>query len=244
MQTRANSETSWQGKVLKVQIPFTRAGVAQVVIVSSDKSAVLIDTGDGILRDLLALGLSVNDIDALFYTHGHFDHMGGLHSLLGFMRMKGRRAPLYCYCPSGCVEVIGALANFRKCYEGSIPFELRLNEITGEDDVHLSNISVHPYDMVHCGSIEAAEVLDPIPALGYRIACEGEAVAVTGDCGRASPLAELVKDVDLAIIEGTYPTSAGKHKEALDKVHLSEEMACELGKLAREFVIVHRVRRT
>jgi hemerythrin len=42
----------------------------------------LIDTGPHILHSLTALGISVNEIEGIFHTHGHDDHFAGLTSLV------------------------------------------------------------------------------------------------------------------------------------------------------------------
>ncbi len=42
----------------------------------------LIDTGPNILQSLIALGISVNEIEGIFHTHAHDDHFAGLTSLV------------------------------------------------------------------------------------------------------------------------------------------------------------------
>jgi ribonuclease BN (tRNA processing enzyme) len=120
---------SWQGKNLRANVLFSRAGVAQHIWINSGHGAVLIDTGDGLLRDVLAAKLDLAQVRAIFYTHGHFDHMAGLHALLGFLRMVGRIEPLPIYAPAGCTEVKSMLDSFIDCYRGSIGFDLSYHEL-------------------------------------------------------------------------------------------------------------------
>jgi 7,8-dihydropterin-6-yl-methyl-4-(beta-D-ribofuranosyl)aminobenzene 5'-phosphate synthase len=55
------------------------------MLVETDKGhRVLVDTGaseEVLLHNLSLLGLSVDKIDAVFITHGHYDHVGGLAPL-------------------------------------------------------------------------------------------------------------------------------------------------------------------
>lgn len=244
MVQKAREKTqSWQGKQIRVEIPFSRAGVAQHVWIESGTDSVLVDVGDGILRDILQNGFDLNKLRGVVFTHGHFDHMGGLHSLLGFLRMVGRKEALPVYAPKGCAEVFSATDNFMRCYPDTVPFEASAKGIEPNEEFHVGAFMIKAYPVVHCGSIDGAGILDPIPALGYRISRAGETIAITGDTGISSPLKELVGGADLAIIEATFQRSSEANKEALEKVHLSEDVAKEIGKLAKEFILVHKGKR-
>ncbi len=230
----------WRGKKIEVRIPYSRAGVAQHIWLETESSHILIDTGDGVVRDLLGKGLDPVKLSAILFTHGHFDHMGGLHSLLGFLRMVGRNEALPILAPKGCAEVSSIIEGFTRCYADTLPFEISLKSIQPNENFQIGELKIRAFPMVHCGGIEGLGILDPIPAMGYRISHHDETVAITGDCGSASPLRELVEGADLAIIEATYKSSANADKESLERVHLSEDLAEEMGKLARQFILVHK----
>ncbi len=230
----------WRGKKMEVRIPYSRAGVAQHMWLEAGNSCILIDAGDGVIRDLLAEGLDPSKLSAVLFTHGHFDHMGGLHSLLGFLRMVGRKEVLPVLAPEGCREVSSIVDGFTGCYADTLPFGISLKWIQPNADIEVGDFNIRAFPMVHCGGIEGFGILDPIPAVGYRILHQGETVAITGDCGSASSLRELVEGADLAIIEATYKSSASADEESLEKVHLSEDLAEEMGKLARQFILVHK----
>jgi len=233
----------WRGKKMEVRIPYSRAGVAQHIWIEAGNSCILIDAGDGVVRDLLAERLDPIKLSALLFTHGHFDHMGGLHSLLGFLRMVGRKEVLPILAPEGCLEVSSIVDGFTRCYADTLPFEISLRGIQPSEDFQVADSKIKAFPMVHCGGIEGFGILDPIPAMGYRISHQGETVAITGDCGSTSPLRGLVEGADLAIIEATYRSSASADRESLERVHLSEDLAEEIGKLATHFILVHKAER-
>jgi ribonuclease Z len=240
MGTKQTSVKSWQGKNLSVRVLFSQAGVAQHVWIEGEEGSVLVDAGDGLLRDLLSHKLDPNKIRGAIFTHGHFDHMGGLHTLLGFLRMIGRKETLAIFAPEGCIEVFSTARNFVHCYPDTIPFEISCQEVEPGQVFKSGGMTIKPYPVVHCGSIEGSGILDPIPALGYRISYQKETVAITGDTGFCSSLNELVRGADLAIIEATHEKSKEVSKEILMKVHLSVELAKELGKTAKNYIIVHQ----
>ena len=86
---------SWQGKNIRVNILFARAGLAQQIWIEHDNDSILADSGDGTLRDIAASKLDYTKLKGILITHGHFDHMGGLYSLLAFMRMIGSTLPVH-----------------------------------------------------------------------------------------------------------------------------------------------------
>ena len=240
MNKRRTDVQSWKGKSLRARVLYSRAGVAQHIWIENKNGAVLIDAGDGLIRDIVSHDLDPDRIRGVAFTHGHFDHMGGLYSLLGFLRMIGRKEPLPIVAPRGCTEVSTLVDNFERCYPDTTPFEIRRREIRSQQVIRIAGMSIRAYAVVHCGSIEGFGILDPIPAMGYRISHKKESIAVSGDTGFCPSLERLAKGADLAIIEASYKKSKGVDREILEKVHLSEDLAREIGRLAKNFVLVHR----
>jgi ribonuclease BN (tRNA processing enzyme) len=234
---------SWEGRSLTARVLFSRAGVAQHIWIENENGAVLIDAGDGLIRDLISNDLEPARIRGVIFTHGHFDHVGGLYSLLGFLRMTGRREPLPIAAPRGCTEVFSLVQNFKSCYPDTIPFEILRKEIEPHQVIRIAGMTIKAYPVVHCGSIEGFGILDLIPAVGYRISHGGEVIAISGDTGMCPSLKELVKGADLAILEATHRKSAEVSRETLEKVHLSEDLAKEIGKLATDLILVHKTKR-
>ncbi len=58
------------------------------------KGGLLIDCGGDTYGALLRAGLGPNDLDDLFITHAHIDHIGSLPSLIESYRLGGRSKPL------------------------------------------------------------------------------------------------------------------------------------------------------
>lgn len=99
------------------------------------------------------------------------------------------------------------------------------------------------YPVVHHGRIKYYGILSQIPAMGYRISYKGEVVAISGDTGLCPSLKALVKGADLALLEATFENSKQVKAESLKKEHLAEDVAKKIGKLAKEFTLIHKGRR-
>jgi len=224
----------WEGKYLKVSVLHSKAGLATQILVFDieEEHSYLIDVGDGILRDLVSLPkMFYENIQAVLCTHGHFDHIGGLFSLLGFLRMINRNKELLLIFPSGVTEIEGIVTAFQKSYTDSIPYELKINEI--EEETQINQVIISSFPVQHRGSIIGGKELPNVPSVGYIIEKQGEKILYTGDTGYFEGLKEFIKDVDFALIEGTY-------KDKKTPFHLSIPEAEELGKLAKKHKIIHQ----
>jgi len=241
-----NFRSEWENDEVSVKVLFSAAGVGTSILLTSKFTGkmMLFDVGDGVLRDLLASVSTdfVNNLDPLAISHGHFDHVGGLHSLLGFMRMMGRTAPLNILIPADCVEAISIIKGYRDLYRTTLPFKIWYHDLTPGSGFDTDFFKVKSVEVEHF-SLEfdqGAGVLEP--ALGFRAQIGETTVAYTGDTRLCSGVETVVRDADLAIIEATRkqtPDSDFGHR-----VHLSVSEAEELGKLAKEFLLIHRVPET
>ena len=111
---------------MKHQVLYSKAGIATQILVTDDQFFLLLDIGDGIIRDLLNIGLKfpINKPVFIFITHGHFDHCGGLFSFLGFLRMLNHSHPVTICSPIQCEEVESLVKSFRTVYSTTIPFSM------------------------------------------------------------------------------------------------------------------------
>jgi ribonuclease Z len=235
------SPVQWENDEVEVSIPYSAAGVATTIVITSrvtDKM-MLLDVGDGAVRDLLERGSIqfVNDIELIAITHGHFDHMGGIHSLLGFFRMMKRTNQLHIVLPVNCIEAISAIRGFRKVYSDTLPFSFSYHELAPSSQFDTDFFELNAIQVEHYGMENATDEDVFMPALGYRVRVGDTIVGYTGDTRPCPGVESVVRNADFAIIEATRKETP--HSER--RVHLSEPEARELGKLARDYTLIHRI---
>ncbi len=90
---------------------------ASATLVRRGGDRLLVDCGEGTQRQLLRSDAGLVDLEEVFLTHLHADHVLGLPGMLKTFALRGREAPITVYGPSGtaarCCErsavVIGRL---------------------------------------------------------------------------------------------------------------------------------------
>jgi ribonuclease BN (tRNA processing enzyme) len=225
----------WKGRHFRVKILCSLAGVATQILVNDidTGSNILMDVGDGILRDLIALPRTHYDnIDTVLISHGHFDHVGSIFSLLAFFRMLNRKKRLRIISSPNVIELQGLVRTFQESYEDSTPFEYEIIDIDSEQSVQ--DITIKSFPVKHRGSLIGGDELPKIPAIGFIVSKKEETIVYTGDTGYFELLRSHITGADLAIIEGT-------HEGEPSNYHLSVSQAKELGKLAKNHLIIHRI---
>jgi len=228
----------WEGRNIAVEVLFSKAGLATQILVETGDQKFLLDAGDGVLRDLFASGTTPHALSGVFLTHGHGDHIAGLYGILCFLRSERHERPFTVWYPKGCCEVKAILSAFQTCYGTTIPYELAGVPLEDGERVQLGEAEILAKEVKHWNSIQG-EVFSPTPALGYRISFRGDTVSFTGDSAASPALEELVKNVDLALIDATLDDSTAT-KEQRAYLHLTINNARRIARLARRAVLLHR----
>jgi ribonuclease BN (tRNA processing enzyme) len=111
-----------------------------------------------------------------------------------------------------------------------------LKELSNEERITIERIEIQAFSVIHRGSTKIYGVGKRVPAVGYSISYNDQRIVISGDTGMCQSLRKFVEGVDLAILEATTKEKTAKNSE----VHLSIEEATELGKTAKDFILIHQ----
>lgn len=148
--------------------------------------------------------LSKTQLDAIFISHIHGDHMFGLFPLLSTMSLTGRTKPLKIFGPNA----LGSVLTFYKSFWGDKdPFEVDfvpLKMKSPETVLELPGFEVQAFPLKH-GIETYGFIFREVPPCIYRK--EPFRPRSYAYCSDTAPFPELcgwVKGVDLLYHEGTY----------------------------------------
>jgi ribonuclease BN (tRNA processing enzyme) len=156
----------------------------------------LIDCGATSLVSMNKLAISRNEIDVIFITHFHADHIGALpFFILESNYVLKRQRALTIVGPPGLKPHYDALMEVAfpgsKSAELSFPLTLRELEIGKRNE--FASLRLTPHHVVHDDRAG--------PCLGFRIEAEGKVIAFSGDTQWTESLIDIGHDADLFICE-------------------------------------------
>ncbi len=157
---------------------------------------VLIDCGATSLVSMNRLAIDRNDVNVIFLTHFHGDHVGGVpFFLLEANYMLKRRRPLTIAGPPSLKSRFPEImeTGFPGTSDMDLKFPLELRELEIGQQSELGGVRITPFHVVHDDRAG--------PCLGFRIEAEGKVIAFSGDSEWTSSLIDIGREADLFICE-------------------------------------------
>ena len=183
-------------------VNFNRFGMSTLVEAGSQK--LLFDAGRGVVLRLQQKGSSIRDINGIFITHLHSDHLTGLPDLYATaellpLAIGGRKKPLDVWGPVG-------VGNVARGVELMFTDNNRLRAIDGEIAQDATHIAEHELSegvaYEHDGVKVTAFLVNHgnvRPAYGFRVDYADHAVVLSGDTAYAPNLVANAKGADLLV---------------------------------------------
>jgi ribonuclease BN (tRNA processing enzyme) len=181
---------------------------ASAVLIEIGEDKLLFDAGRGVTTQLARAAIPPQQVNPIFITHHHYDHIGNLGEFLLTSWHSGRETPLTVYGPPGTTEIVAAL--FGQVYARDITFAL----FGADDEVDIRDLvqvqEVSPGMVCDKGNWKVlTEYVDhgngmglsreEWPCVGYRIEAEGKVITISGDTVACEGLDRLAREADVLV---------------------------------------------
>ena len=180
-------------------IPNTERFGSAILVEVADKK-LLFDCGRGVVIRLTQVGVSPKEIDGLFLTHLHSDHVVGIPDLWLTGWFLGRNKPLPIRGPQGT-------SNMAKHLVQAFAFDIHTREsapdpLSGKG-VEIDAKEIEQGETYNEGSARVSAFLvdhgTVKPAFGYRIDSAGHSVVISGDTKFCQSVVDFAKGADCLI---------------------------------------------
>ncbi len=162
--------------------------------VTAINTSFLLDCGATSVVGMKRMGIDSNTIDAIFFTHFHADHFGGIpFFLLDAQFNAKRKRPLLLVGPPGLKGWLERTVSLAFPGERTLPFELSLHEVEIGKPTSLLGMTVMAFPVVHDDRAG--------PCLAYRIEVDNQILCFSGDTEWTETLVDAARNADLFICE-------------------------------------------
>ena len=162
------------------KVDYKRFGPANLI--STKVTNILVDCGSGITQRLDQLNISTADIDALFLTHLHSDHVIDLYQLIISSWHSYRTKPWKLYGPKGTKKFVSRIMNAwqeertqRIKYENrssTKAFNIIVKEFSTSGTINIKDLKIKYFEVDH----------KPVPfAYGFCFLKNNKKLTISGD---------------------------------------------------------------
>jgi ribonuclease Z len=197
------------------------ARFGSAILVEAGGQRLLFDCGRGAVIRLSQVGRTPSEIDGVFLTHLHSDHIVGLPDLWLTGWFLKREPPLRVWGPAGtrsmAEHLVEAYAFDLNVREGpSAAAELDARDIEPGVAYNEGGVRVTAFLVDH-GTVR--------PALGYRIDYDGHSVVISGDTRFSDRLVEVARGTDCLIHAAWSPNASNPTPPAQRSIASAEDAA-------------------
>lgn len=167
--------------------------------------SILLDAPPGIDKKFVEYNLPIENVNYVFITHFHGDHILGLPQFLLNMRMLKRTKPLYILGPFDIENIVRSL--LKLTFKGEEEDIIKISKtvfvpISGERvQKKINNLVFETYKLSHGNEID----------YGYIICLNSTTIGYTGDTGPCENLETLVKKSNVIILDMTFENTTKTH---------------------------------
>ena len=167
------------------------------LLIETSKSKILCDTGPGTLRQLAAAGILLNEIDLIFYSHFHIDHIADLIPFIFACKYSPGQTRTRDINIMGHHGIRKLFLDLENAYgRWVVPESFGINWIeTDNNSFHFTDYSITTIPVKHIESSIAVRIED----------IDGKSIVYSGDTDYCSEIIRIADRSDLLVLECSFP---------------------------------------
>lgn len=179
------------------------------IYITSAEQNILIDTGDSVARALLTFGVDLLDIDSIFITHFHADHIAGLPSLITQMKLSGREKDLQIITVPNSVNQIKATLDTCYLFDEALDFLIHYSEFKLSTWNRINDeLELYPMQNSHISNKLNVSYDQQFISVSLVFSVENKVILYSSDIGGKNDLNLFSSFIsDLMILESTHITT-------------------------------------
>lgn len=198
----------------------------------SDGGSMLLDCSADAMHRMAQENLDWPNLDAIWISHLHLDHCGGLASLLFAMKhspqTQSRQKPLRIFSCSGVERLLKAIDESNDYGLFKQPFPLEVREFAAADQSVFT-----PFEGIRCEMFKTPHTCE---SLAMRLTnSENKTVVYSADTGVSEELAVFARGADLFVLECSFY----ENKPVQTHLNLAEAMRIAQMAEPRRLLLTH-----
>jgi len=197
--------------------------------IDTGKGTLLLDCSADMPHRMAVENLDWPNLDAIWISHLHLDHCGGLAPLLFGMKWapqtQARTKSLRIFGCQGLKRVLNAFNDANDYGLLNQPFPIELHEVAVDDKVNpLTEVGLETFKTPHTAE-----------SLAIRLTANQKTLVYSSDTGYSEAFGEFARGADLLILECSF------HREKPTPNHLELADAMRIAKIAepRKLMLTH-----
>jgi ribonuclease BN (tRNA processing enzyme) len=172
------------------------------ILLEVGESRVLLDAGEPCSSQLLDLGFVLPNLDAIWITHAHSDHIGGLPLLIQASWLHGRKQALPLGVPSHLAAPLRAWLDAILLSPDVTRFTLDVFAWQRGTAATMNDIMVTPHPTTHLNGLKEITGKADVESFLFEMVSGGKRFIYSGDLGSPEDLHDVLQEpADLLICE-------------------------------------------
>lgn len=187
---------------------------------------ILVDMGNGTIAQLAEIGISLDTVDALFFTHHHYDHNEEFLPI--FIKKCVRKKE---FCIVGPEKTKNMVTTIAALYQDDIAYRMQRSskESSAYEVKEITDRETFEYKGI---TITTTQVNHSIATIAYRFEVGGHSVVISGDTAYSQNLSALARNADILIIDsGSLRSSlsdSSRKPRQTSSAHASLDELCQM----------------